>query len=142
MKHRINLSIHAEGSPPIINPMKGTHQIISNLLSNAIKFTPDGAHPLNARQVSPQHWPIANREGHPDGNGQRYLNFRRRYGIGITPRIRSDLRRFEEGRIDESQYEGPPGPRPQQGLDESRRQIWVESEEGKGSASTCLPLSA
>ncbi len=55
MKHRINLSIHAEGIPPVINAdERKLKQIIYNLLSNAIKFTPDGGTiRLNARQVEP-----------------------------------------------------------------------------------------
>jgi PAS domain S-box-containing protein len=152
MKHRIDLSIHAEGIPPVINAdERKLKQIIYNLLSNAIKFTPDGGTiRLNARQVEPS--ALADRkigEGHPDGNGHRYLEFAVvDTGIGITPENQERIfGRFE--RVDESmnrKYEGTGlGLALSKDLVELHGgRIWVESEgEGKGSAfHFVLPLSA
>ncbi len=152
MKHRINLSIDAEGIPPFINAdERKLKQIIYNLLSNAIKFTPDGGTiRLNARQVDPR--ALAHRkigEGHPDGNGHRYIEFAIvDTGIGITPENQERIfGRFE--RVDESmnrRYEGTGlGLALSKDLVELHGgKIWVESEgEGKGSAfHFVLPLSA
>lgn len=152
MKHRINLSINAEGIPPVINAdERKLKQIIYNLLSNAIKFTPDGGTiRLNARQVDPS--ALAHRkigEGHPDGNGHRYIEFAVvDTGIGITPENQERIfGRFE--RVDESmnrRYEGTGlGLALSKDLVELHGgKIWVESEgEGKGSSfHFVLPLSA